>query len=75
MGKSEVDKQESLIRAMEQIGTLGGSGHYNGNDRRTSSGGPRNQMDREALKNVLKLISLGAKRVNLKVTLTLIFRI
>ena len=65
---SEVERQRALIKTMEQIGTLGGSGHYRGNDRRPNAGGPRSEMGEYQLKNVLKLLSLGAKKVNLKVS-------
>ena len=65
---SEVERQRALIKAMEQIGTLGGSGHYRGKDTRPNAGGPRSEMGEYQLKNMLKLLSLGAKKVNLKVS-------
>lgn len=71
---SEVERQRALIKAMEQKGTLGGSGHYRGNDRRPNAGGPRSEMGEYQLKNVLKLLSLGAKKVNLKVKLFNFYR-
>jgi hypothetical protein len=48
------------------MGELGGVGHYFQNDRRLSNGGVRDQMKKEEIEGVLRLLSLGKKRVNLK---------
>ncbi|CAG5105057.1 Oidioi.mRNA.OKI2018_I69.chr1.g1794.t1.cds [Oikopleura dioica] len=56
----------ALAAAQKSVGNLGGSGHYRGDDREVTAGGPRNEMDREALVKVLALIGNRASKVNFK---------
>jgi hypothetical protein len=45
-----------------ELGEIGGAGHFFGND----SGDARGSMKEKELKKVLRLLSLGEKRINLK---------
>ena len=64
--KEEIPR--ALAAAQQSVGNLGGSGHYRGDDREMTTGGPRNEMDREALVKVLGLIGNRASKVNFKVS-------
>ena len=57
-----------------ELGPLGGAGHFFGNDRKISEGGRRDFMQENEIRNVLKLLSLGTKQVNFKEREVLVFR-
>ena len=68
--KEDVDELD-LLR--NKIGELGGAGHYFQKNRRLSNGGARDKMKKEEIVEVLRLLSLGEERVNLKEWKFLIF--
>ena len=49
-----------------ELGELGGVGHFFGNDKGTWFLGDREPMEDRQLKNILQLLSLGEKKINLK---------
>ncbi|CBY31515.1 unnamed protein product [Oikopleura dioica] len=78
--KEELTKKDGKIAYLEnssrqteereklriEMGEIAGAGHFWGNDKHTSNGGVRNEMEEEELKKVLKLLALGEKKINLK---------
>ena len=67
VAKKETEGQNSKLENLKKnMGAKGGAGHFFGNDRETSYGGERYWMQREDLTKVLRLLSLGEKKVNLK---------
>ena len=55
-----------LGKLRNELGALGGAGHFWGDEKAISSGGIRDQMGKGALRNVIRLLLLGEKKVNLK---------
>merc|ERR1712037_777768 len=49
-----------------ELGEFGGAGHYFGDDKMIEKGGPRDDMEEAGLKKVLKLLSAGEKKINVK---------
>ena len=49
-----------------ELGELGGAGHFWGNDKATWNGGERDWMREEDLKKVLRLLAAREKKINLK---------
>jgi len=49
-----------------ELGELGGAGHYWGDDAYRGWIGQRRCMKKDELKNVLKLLAAGEKKINLK---------
>ena len=60
------DDIDELDVLRNEMGQLGGAGHYFQNDKNKSNGGVRDEMSREEIAKVLQLLSLGEKRVNFK---------
>ena len=54
--KDDIDELDVL---RNEMGRLGGAGHYFQNDRNKLNGGVRNEMNREEIAKVLRLLSLG----------------
>lgn len=61
-----VRKNEELEKMRNELGELGGAGHFWGNDKQKNDGGERNGMGEEELKKVLRLLAAGEKKINLK---------
>ena len=51
-----------MEKLRNELGEIGGAGHYFGNDTRFT----RDSMEEKELEKVLQLLSLGEKRINLK---------
>ena len=60
------EKNDELENMRNELGELGGAGHFWGNDAWKRNGGERDMMEEKELKKVLQLVSLGQKRINLK---------
>ena len=68
---NELEKMRSeLAKSMRnELGELGGAGHFWGNDKEKNhgrNGGKRDVMFEKDLKKVLHLLATGEKRINLK---------
>ena len=48
------------------MGEKGGAGHFWRNDRWIGNGGERDEMEQAELEKVLRLLSFGEKKINLK---------
>ena len=59
-------KNEELEKLRKELGEIGGSGHYWGNDKLIRRGGVRDWMGEEELKKVIGLLAAGEKNINLK---------
>ena len=65
--KKEVGrKNDELEKMRKELGEIGGSGHFWGNDKWTGDGGVRDWMGEEELKKVIGLLAAGEKKINLK---------
>ena len=65
--KKEIErKNDKLEKMRNELGELGGAGHFWGNDKRKNYGGERYEMEEEELKKVLRLLAAGEKKINLK---------
>ena len=61
--EKEIEKRsDELEKLSAQLGALGGADHYFGNDKTSV----RSNMKEEDLRQVLRLLSLGEKRINFK---------
>ena len=65
--KKEIEREnEELEKMRNELGELGGAGHFWGNDKSKNFGGERNGMKEEELKKVQQLLAAGEKKINLK---------
>ena len=65
--KKDVErKNDELEKLRKELGEIGGSGHFWGNDKWIRKGGVRNLMGEKALKKVIGLLAAGEKKINLK---------
>ena len=71
--KRDESGNEELEKLRKKLGAIGGAGEFFGNDKRIDEGGVRDEMEKEELRNVLKLLALGEKTINLKEREFLIF--
>ena len=55
-----------LEKMRKELGEKGGAGHFWRNDREIVHGGERNWMEQAELEKVLRLLSFGEKKINLK---------
>ena len=55
-----------LSQLRNELGAIGGAGEFFGNDKVIGFGGVRDSMEEEELRNVLKLLSFGETKINLK---------
>jgi len=63
----ENEKQNGeLERLREELGEKRGAGHFWRNDRLIWKGGERNWMQKAELEKVLRLLSFGETKINLK---------
>ena len=58
--------KNELRKLRDELGELGGAGHFFGNDKEGWFGGDREPMGEEELKMILQLLSFGEKKINLK---------
>ena len=65
-GVCEIVNRLNLEKLRNEIGELGGAGHFFGNDVDIWNGGVRDEMEENELKKVLRLLAAGEKKVNLK---------
>ena len=59
-------RNKELENLRNALGEIGGAGHFCGNDKMKSFGGVRDHMGQAELKNVIRLLAAGEKRINLK---------
>jgi hypothetical protein len=60
-------RKEELQKLRNELGELGGAGHFWGNDKAKCHGGERWWMrEEEDLKKVLRLLAAGEKKISLK---------
>ena len=65
--KKEVGrKNDELEKMRKELGEIGGSGHFWGNDKWIGADGERDEMGEEELKKVIGLLAAGEKKINLK---------
>ena len=64
--KTDEGNNDELEKLRNELGEIGGAGHFWGNDKGTGAGGVRNWMGEKELKKVLQLLSLGERTINLK---------
>ena len=60
------EQKEERERMREELGAIGGSGHYLENDKEIKYGGSRNEMTESKIRYVLQLVSLGERKINFK---------
>ena len=56
----------TLETMRKELGAIGGAGHFFEDDREIWKGGVRDEVDGTKIRKVLKLLSLGERKVNLK---------
>ncbi|CBY11416.1 unnamed protein product [Oikopleura dioica] len=67
--KNKIRKRQDLgelIMMRTELGEIGGAGHFFGNDKKIVHGGVRDDMSEKEVRKVLRLLSLGEKKINLK---------
>ncbi|CBY32054.1 unnamed protein product, partial [Oikopleura dioica] len=64
--ENEKIKNDELEKLRKELGEIGGSGHFWGNDKEICRGGVRDSMGEEELKKVIGLLAAGEKKINLK---------
>ena len=57
---------ETLEKMREELGAIGGAGHFFEDDREIYKGGTRDEMNEMKVRKVLKLLALGERKINLK---------
>ncbi|CBY11407.1 unnamed protein product [Oikopleura dioica] len=65
--KKEIGRRNDKLEKMrKELGEIGGSGHFWGNDKMISFAGVRDEMRGKELKKVIGLLAAGEKKINLK---------
>ena len=64
--KENERKKGELEKLRNELGKIGGAGHFWGNDKGIDKGGVRNSVGEKELKKVLCLLAAGEKMINLK---------